>query len=569
MQFLKRKKEKTSLTLKTKKKKERKTVVNLAHSTSSPEIHPAELAELERQEKLKQQPQQTQQQSEQTQTQQTQQDDVLMIEVPVLCRAQALSSYKPQDFVNTLDGEITFLQFEKDEIIDVIDQDESGWWEGISNGTLGVFPSTYVKILETFTEKEVMRAAYIGRDDDRLLSESPRDEEGEVINSEPLTPVENGHIPKEINEKQEKDITGNLNIEEGPVVIASANSSSQEVSNTENNVSNTQLHNNIDEDDDLDLIKDELFNCETDEFENSIQEVISDILNDNYTSSNNHNNSKEYEEVLNLGNNDFSDSIMNEISELQMENNILKIHLSTISQNIGELKADFSQLANDCDLLKESRKSPNKEGAVGDSQIKIDSFIEEMRSFLANNEDSRKELTLSQSRNKELQNQIDELRSLYQNEKKQRISTEEKIMAFKREFNDYKILNQNYIQSRNHELQLELNLLKEDLLKFKLNDKISILKTNSSPQSTDYSSTISDLQEEIARLNQENSRLKTIPKISETLKNARQTEPFGERKIMKIDSPPNPSAKERRKHVPSDVVMSKKKIVVEPISPLS
>ena len=40
------------------------------------------------------------------------------------------------------------LSFEKDSIINVLDKDDPDWWKGEVNGTVGLFPSNYVKQLD-------------------------------------------------------------------------------------------------------------------------------------------------------------------------------------------------------------------------------------------------------------------------------------------------------------------------------------------------------------------------------------------------------------------------------------
>jgi len=45
--------------------------------------------------------------------------------------------------------EETELTFAEGDIISVIKEDSSGWWEGSCNGKRGVFPAVYVVPIET------------------------------------------------------------------------------------------------------------------------------------------------------------------------------------------------------------------------------------------------------------------------------------------------------------------------------------------------------------------------------------------------------------------------------------
>ena len=38
------------------------------------------------------------------------------------------------------------LEFEKEEIIEVLELPNGGWWKGKVNKTVGVFPSSFVKV---------------------------------------------------------------------------------------------------------------------------------------------------------------------------------------------------------------------------------------------------------------------------------------------------------------------------------------------------------------------------------------------------------------------------------------
>eukprot|EP01102_Stenamoeba_stenopodia_P005592 TRINITY_DN16340_c0_g1_i1.p1 TRINITY_DN16340_c0_g1~~TRINITY_DN16340_c0_g1_i1.p1 ORF type:complete len:866 (-),score=259.34 TRINITY_DN16340_c0_g1_i1:114-2711(-) len=75
-------------------------------------------------------------------------ENMYVEDLHVLCRAVAICDYHPTDVGNYDD--IRFLEFEKGAVIDVLEQDASGWWEGILNGFIGVFPGSYVRVSEIF-----------------------------------------------------------------------------------------------------------------------------------------------------------------------------------------------------------------------------------------------------------------------------------------------------------------------------------------------------------------------------------------------------------------------------------
>ncbi|CAO3592691.1 unnamed protein product [Absidia cylindrospora] len=67
-----------------------------------------------------------------------------MAEPRLLCRAKALYPYTAKD--------TSSLTFERGDIIDVLCQLPSGWWDGLlRNGVRGWFPSNYVQIVELYT----------------------------------------------------------------------------------------------------------------------------------------------------------------------------------------------------------------------------------------------------------------------------------------------------------------------------------------------------------------------------------------------------------------------------------
>mmetsp|Transcript_15514 Transcript_15514/g.60681 ORF Transcript_15514/g.60681 Transcript_15514/m.60681 type:complete len:659 (+) Transcript_15514:34-2010(+) len=124
-----------------KKKAEKKRKVGptgpvATRQSSATGVHPAQVEEEERKARLAQA-------SEDDNT-----EEKVTVDVPVLCRAEAICAYEPDDF--EVDADITFLRFETGQHIDVIEQDESGWWEGIIDGIAGIFPGAYVRVVEIY-----------------------------------------------------------------------------------------------------------------------------------------------------------------------------------------------------------------------------------------------------------------------------------------------------------------------------------------------------------------------------------------------------------------------------------
>ncbi|KAH8549637.1 ras guanine nucleotide exchange factor domain-containing protein [Umbelopsis sp. PMI_123] len=62
----------------------------------------------------------------------------------VLCRVQAIYAYQS--------GDPSALSFAKGDIIEVLTQLESGWWDGWCNGLRGWFPSNYVEVIDNEPE---------------------------------------------------------------------------------------------------------------------------------------------------------------------------------------------------------------------------------------------------------------------------------------------------------------------------------------------------------------------------------------------------------------------------------
>lgn len=76
-------------------------------------------------------------------------DEKVIINLPVICRAEAICDYNAENMEH-VDDEVTFLHFSKEDVVDVVEQDDSGWWEGIANGEWGIFPGSYVKVTEIY-----------------------------------------------------------------------------------------------------------------------------------------------------------------------------------------------------------------------------------------------------------------------------------------------------------------------------------------------------------------------------------------------------------------------------------
>lgn len=125
-------------------------------------------------------------------------EEKVTVNLPVICRAEAICAYDP-DQMGGVDDDITFLRFEKGEMIDVVEQDESGWWEGIVNGEWGIFPGSYVKIVELYEvvedeksqqeeqkleeENDLIENEYLCGTDDAIkrISSSSLDQEGQDV----------------------------------------------------------------------------------------------------------------------------------------------------------------------------------------------------------------------------------------------------------------------------------------------------------------------------------------------------------------------------------------------------
>jgi len=67
----------------------------------------------------------------------------------ILFRARALYDYPIDgDTLHIEDEEIKLLRFKKGDLINVYEQDPSGWWAGEHNNEKGIFPGSYMKVME-------------------------------------------------------------------------------------------------------------------------------------------------------------------------------------------------------------------------------------------------------------------------------------------------------------------------------------------------------------------------------------------------------------------------------------
>lgn len=89
-------------------------------------------------------------------------DDVLdeqLMEVEIICRGVALADF-PTEGLEPIPG-VDYLQFKVGDRIDVIGQDDSGWWEGViaGNDSLGIFPGTHIEIISEEAAPSIEQSA--------------------------------------------------------------------------------------------------------------------------------------------------------------------------------------------------------------------------------------------------------------------------------------------------------------------------------------------------------------------------------------------------------------------------
>eukprot|EP01113_Clastostelium_recurvatum_P016196 TRINITY_DN1920_c0_g1_i9.p1 TRINITY_DN1920_c0_g1~~TRINITY_DN1920_c0_g1_i9.p1 ORF type:complete len:264 (-),score=46.62 TRINITY_DN1920_c0_g1_i9:32-712(-) len=66
----------------------------------------------------------------------------------IILKARALYDYPLEgDTLALQDGEIKLLRFKKGDIVNVYEQDSSGWWAGEFEGNKGIFPGSYMETL--------------------------------------------------------------------------------------------------------------------------------------------------------------------------------------------------------------------------------------------------------------------------------------------------------------------------------------------------------------------------------------------------------------------------------------
>ncbi|KAL1924796.1 uncharacterized protein VTP21DRAFT_4450 [Calcarisporiella thermophila] len=69
-----------------------------------------------------------------------------MVEPIVLCIVRALYDYQGSDSSS--------LNFQKGDVIEVLNQLETGWWDGVVDGKRGWFPSNYVEVIEKYDSED-------------------------------------------------------------------------------------------------------------------------------------------------------------------------------------------------------------------------------------------------------------------------------------------------------------------------------------------------------------------------------------------------------------------------------
>ena len=71
-------------------------------------------------------------------------------------------------------GKVTFdyesanedeLTLHVDDVVDILGEDEEGWWKGTLHGTTGVFPSNFVEIFEDTIQTKLMSEEKPGNDE--------------------------------------------------------------------------------------------------------------------------------------------------------------------------------------------------------------------------------------------------------------------------------------------------------------------------------------------------------------------------------------------------------------------
>lgn len=87
---------------------------------------------------------------------------------------QALHDYQPSSA--PADESVSCLFFRKGAIIEVFNRDTSGWWDGVSNGVRGWFPSNYVGRIGEASMDYCSGEATINDDNDDVVVEKDNNE---------------------------------------------------------------------------------------------------------------------------------------------------------------------------------------------------------------------------------------------------------------------------------------------------------------------------------------------------------------------------------------------------------
>ena len=77
------------------------------------------------------------------------------------------------------------LSLTEGDIIQVLSQEDEGWWEGLRNGKKGVFPSNFVKIIEDSMEKKVAAPLETPKNETKAI-----ESENELIRFDEKPPAE-------------------------------------------------------------------------------------------------------------------------------------------------------------------------------------------------------------------------------------------------------------------------------------------------------------------------------------------------------------------------------------------
>lgn len=127
----------------------------------------------------------------------------------ILFRARALYDYPIDgDTLQIEDEEIKLLRFRKNDIINVYEQDPSGWWAGEYNGLKGIFPGSYMKVIEEEPEDTKQKNKDLSKDDlMRKITELERKRDSMHVEKEKIRydfEKEKSELERRINENKHK-----------------------------------------------------------------------------------------------------------------------------------------------------------------------------------------------------------------------------------------------------------------------------------------------------------------------------------------------------------------------------